>query len=97
VTADQRMLIRRCRDDLASFVHDVSNASFLRLLSGSVDLDHVRASGAVTDTATCPVDVNPGRAPGSAPPPLAQCHANAAGLSVTCVSNPYFANAQAPT
>src|SRR4051794_17524160 len=29
VTADQRMLIRCCRDDLASFVHNVSHASFL--------------------------------------------------------------------
>jgi hypothetical protein len=27
---------------------------------------------------------------------MAQCHANASGLSATCVTNPYFANAQAP-
>jgi hypothetical protein len=62
VTADQRMVIRYYRDDLASFVDDFSHASSWRLLSGSVDL---------TDTATCHVDVKPGQAPGSPPPRLA--------------------------
>jgi len=27
---------------------------------------------------------------------MAQCHANASGLSAMCVTNPYFANAQVP-
>jgi hypothetical protein len=43
VTADQRMLIRCHRNDLASFVHDVSHAPFFGgRRAGIVDLDHVR-------------------------------------------------------
>ena len=45
LVADQRMVIRSYRDDLAGFVHDISHAyHFWRQSSGSVDLDHSAAT-----------------------------------------------------